>query len=424
MGIMSSRVDQLHHLDSSNGEMEKDTAIVSEMEEPEKDFISVEETSSGLTYDLHIEDGESAVGDISEGQVVEPSEINDVSLCIDDPNFRYMGNKSYNCAHIRDYSPEKCMMEHSKGHLVGELFCPVSCNMVEECKAAILNEKVEVKSGLEPHEHEVILPKSNQNGLHEHEETVDAELQLEIGNFDYALCVDDHSFRYMGNKSYNCAHIREKSPDKCEIEYKGAKIGLVFCPVSCNMVDECKSEMINEEEVDKLLDEAEASNESSSQELQLENEIGTFDDALCVDDHSFRYMGNKSYNCAHIREKSPDKCEMEYKGAKIGLVFCPVSCNMVDVCKSEVINEDEEATLHSDDDESTPLSSEQVESQKTKDACIDKMNNCAVISSDQCRMENNGQLFGVVVCPVSCNMVEECKSAVLKQEKGADRHEP
>jgi len=186
--------------------------------------------------------------------------------------------------------------------------------------------------------------------------------------------------------------------------FDGEKVGVVSCPVSCDMVDECMA--LRESKVDDALENAtdnnvmgsnttseedavltnttaEASDDTNdqllvegsedtqvgavlntteivtleeeavaieagteeeedlSEELLKEQNITSSDeqtnetnetDVLCQDDPDFKFKGYEGFNCEYIKENKPGKCNKMFDGEKVGVVSCPVSCDMVDEC--------------------------------------------------------------------------------------------
>jgi len=79
-------------------------------------------------------------------------------------------------------------------------------------------------------------------------------------------------------------------------------------------------------------DDSTKSNHTKSMEDAI-NEHGTDVVALikpCQDDPDFRYKGHEEHNCEYVSER--EKCGKLHSGEKVGIVSCPVSCNMVDEC--------------------------------------------------------------------------------------------
>eukprot|EP00985_Skeletonema_marinoi_P010229 scaffold4824_cov193-Skeletonema_marinoi.AAC.8 len=58
-------------------------------------------------------------------------------------------------------------------------------------------------------------------------------------------CQDDPDFRYKGHEEHNCEYVSER--EKCDKLHSGEKVGIVSCPVSCNMVDECLASLQEQE---------------------------------------------------------------------------------------------------------------------------------------------------------------------------------
>jgi hypothetical protein len=76
------------------------------------------------------------------------------------------------------------------------------------------------------------------------------------------LCQDDPDFKFKGYEGFNCEYIKENKPEKCNKLHDGEKVGVVSCPVSCGMVDECMA--LQESKVGAALEHALDNNETLS----------------------------------------------------------------------------------------------------------------------------------------------------------------
>ena len=75
----------------------------------------------------------------------------------------------------------------------------------------------------------------------------------------------------------------------------------------------------------------------------MRDEIGQISDNTtvaksCEDDPDFRYKGNEEHGCEYVAERQ--KCDKLHSGEKVGVVSCPVVCDMVDACLTR-LNEQE-----------------------------------------------------------------------------------
>eukprot|EP00984_Skeletonema_dohrnii_P023120 scaffold12205_cov115-Skeletonema_dohrnii-CCMP3373.AAC.5 len=70
--------------------------------------------------------------------------------------------------------------------------------------------------------------KSMEDAINEHDTDIVAVI---------TPCQDDPDFRYKGHEEHNCEYVSER--EKCDKLHSGEKVGIVSCPVSCNMVNEC-----------------------------------------------------------------------------------------------------------------------------------------------------------------------------------------
>jgi hypothetical protein len=426
-------------------------------------------TTIGLSFnEATVElDGPPVVANLTIGE-------DDLSFCQDDPDFKYKGYEGYNCEYIKENKPDKCDKLHD-GEKVGVLSCPVSCGMVDECKAlqeakvdaalgnVLENKETESSATLEedtvatgttteetvddgseaPLDEQESIIVTEDEGNDALEGTKDDEPSDETGvqvdgtqvgakenttvsvtseeeavvtetvtekadegseeplkeqtsvtdekNVEAddttlsGLCQDDPDFNFKGYAGFNCDYIKENKPEKCDKVHDGEKVGVVSCPVSCNMVGECMalqkqkgsaddtqqlgsdenetvnvtadddvsketgdpteaSTVINEEEVitktneDEVVDNEEDGLDEKSamtdeDETKDETNVDTITtNGVCQDDPDFNFKGYEGFNCEYIKNNKPEKCDKLHFGEKIGVVSCPVSCDMVDEC--------------------------------------------------------------------------------------------
>eukprot|EP01082_Thalassiosira_pseudonana_P008421 g7597.t1 g7597 contig24:1007206-1010059(+) len=284
---------------------------------------------------------------------------------------------------------EPAVSESNNMHVVtvGSRYCPVSCNAVDQCKAArdhfapSISVSIEnkVSASVASEDSAITLEKeagttatkessfagsesTNVNEM-EAEKTSAAEVEdSEKETFPKTLCQDDVSFLYKDLAGYDCAYIRDNKPDKCTKQLDGLKLGVVSCPESCRMVDECMNTMQNEggtvvskdivgtegllnnQDVGTVVNDTEDAVENTRTnktdetadviESESEERVDSASSInVCEDDATFLYKELEGYDCAYIRDNKPEKCLKELGGIKLGAVSCPVACGMVDECK-------------------------------------------------------------------------------------------
>eukprot|EP00985_Skeletonema_marinoi_P007136 scaffold3121_cov211-Skeletonema_marinoi.AAC.5 len=457
-------------------ELGLDSQKVSDDLSKEKTATEVDDDNNLATIDSSFtEDASSVVANVTISE-------DDSSVCQDDPDFKFKGYEGFNCEYIKENKPGKCNKMFD-GEKVGVVSCPVSCDMVDECMAlreskvddalenatdnnvmgsnttseedavltnttaeasddtndqllvegsedtqvgAVLNtteivtleeEAVAIEAGTEEEED------LSEELLKEQNITSSDEQTNETDETD-VLCQDDPAFKFKGYEGINCEYIKENKPGKCNKMFDGEKVGVVSCPVSCDMVDECMA--LRDSKVGAALEHALDNNETLSNTTSEEdavltnttaNEIadegtentdaleGTEDDeasddtkaqlvggsgdtqvdaagnttevvtskeeavvteqtdteteddgseelldeqntayseedsnetdettVLCQDDPDFKFKGYEDFNCEYIKENKPEKCNKLHDGEKVGVVSCPVSCDMVDEC--------------------------------------------------------------------------------------------
>ncbi|KAL7487595.1 hypothetical protein ACHAW6_013175 [Cyclotella cf. meneghiniana] len=287
---------------------------------------------------------------------------------------------------------------------IGSLYCPVSCNAVSQCEVArdhftslnhgkyvdaVSKEETAVADatytsneggGLTPSTDlspkEGSLPKDIDGATVDNEEASVGGGEPANEDEEIPLCSDDPTFLYKGYNGYNCNYIKENKPEKCLKEHNGKLIGVVSCPVSCEMIDKCKAlysvedhvvgkntiapEKVTEEDVaaDDLDREKELSasslpsdNESSIKTLNEEKTIGSNElGGVCKDDPTFLYKDFEGYDCNYLKENKPEKCLKEHNGQLIGVVSCPVSCSMVKQCQDALDKSGNANTIEDDVD--------------------------------------------------------------------------
>jgi len=64
------------------------------------------------------------------------------------------------------------------------------------------------------------------------------KLGVGSGN-ESGLCADDPVFLHRGKPGFDCEFIAKNKPDKCYKDLDGGKLGVISCPKSCNMMEEC-----------------------------------------------------------------------------------------------------------------------------------------------------------------------------------------
>jgi len=79
-------------------------------------------------------------------------------------------------------------------------------------------------------------------------------------------CQDDPKFRYKDQDGQNCEYVSDR--EKCNRLHNGEKVGIVSCPVSCSMVDDCltRSHVAIKKDEQKTFDEEDSSEGFSSKE--------------------------------------------------------------------------------------------------------------------------------------------------------------
>ena len=256
---------------------------------------------------------------------------------------------------------------------------------------------------------------------------------LTISEDDLSFCKDDPDFKFKGYEGFNCQYIKENKPEKCNKVHNGEKVGVVSCPVSCDMVDECvalqeskvdaalESALTNEENDNDAIDMAAEQNINEESEDSLEEE-GSAKITDQVDANEV--LENEEDEATLTEENQVDDADTQAESAAL-----------------EEEEEEEEAVeakadtdvKDEDSDKQHEVSSDEEvdETNITSDLCQDDPDfkfkgydgfNCEYIKENKpakCNKVHNGEKVGVVSCPVSCGMVEECM-ALQTQKDSAD----
>ncbi|KAL9184843.1 hypothetical protein ACHAXT_002620 [Thalassiosira profunda] len=177
---------------------------------------------------------------------------------------------------------------------------------------------------------------------------------------DEPNCDDDKGFLYKDKPEMTCEYIGKFKPDKCSKLHDGEKVGVMSCPVSCGMVEECEATKLGvsppregetasseggEGPVPDVAagaegEDVEGSEDESGDSGDIAVPAEPAGDALdvaeivCEDDADFRYKDKPEMTCAYIGKYKPDKCLKLHNGEAVGAASCPVSCKMEKECKA------------------------------------------------------------------------------------------
>jgi hypothetical protein len=225
------------------------------------------------------------------------------------------------------------------GEKVGVVSCPVSCDMVNECMALLQKQSS-------------TLTTTDPSNVVEDEATVtDPEDAPPVAATNDELVVEEKDEQQvekeMESKLENAVEegtVDEDTAEKLEEE-----------------MEEATEEGVSQKEVEKELDES--TGRTSEQQVgsdvddplitiglshNEEASIMELDDppvvanlnisaeelSFCQDDADFKFKGLEGFSCKYIKENKPEKCNKVHNGEKVGVVYCPVSCDLVDECKA------------------------------------------------------------------------------------------
>eukprot|EP00577_Skeletonema_sp_RCC1716_P004161 CAMPEP_0113392536 /NCGR_PEP_ID=MMETSP0013_2-20120614/11339_1 /TAXON_ID=2843 ORGANISM="Skeletonema costatum, Strain 1716" /NCGR_SAMPLE_ID=MMETSP0013_2 /ASSEMBLY_ACC=CAM_ASM_000158 /LENGTH=1356 /DNA_ID=CAMNT_0000275939 /DNA_START=56 /DNA_END=4122 /DNA_ORIENTATION=+ /assembly_acc=CAM_ASM_000158 len=277
----------------------------------EKMATEVDDGNNLATIDSSFtEDASSVVANITISE-------DDSSVCQDDPDFKFKGYEGFNCEYIKENKPEKCNKMFD-GEKVGVVSCPVSCGMVDEC-IALQESKVDaaLENVLENNE-------TLSNTTSEEDAVLTNTTAKEIAdegteNTDALEGTEDDE-----DSDDTKAQLVEGSEDT-QVDAAGNTTEVVTSKEEAVVTEQTDTET-EDDGSEELLDEQ---NTAYSEEDSNETDETT---VLCQDDPDFKFKGYEDFNCEYIKENKPEKCNKLHDGEKVGVVSCPVSCDMVDEC--------------------------------------------------------------------------------------------
>eukprot|EP00984_Skeletonema_dohrnii_P022630 scaffold11731_cov74-Skeletonema_dohrnii-CCMP3373.AAC.1 len=260
------------------------------------------------------------------------------------------------------------------------------------------------------------------------------EKSIETNETD-VLCQDDPDFKFKGYEGFNCEYIKENKPEKCNKLHDGEKVGVVSCPVSCGMVDECME--LQELKVDAALENALENNETLSNTTVEEGVVLTNSTAEEAADEGAE--NTDALEGTEDDEASDDtNDQLLVEGSEDTQVGAAGNTTEVVTSEEEAVVTEQTDTETEDDgseellDEQNTASSEEESNEidETTVLCQDDPDfkfkgyegfNCEYIKEnkpEKCNKLHDGEKVGVVSCPVSCGMVDECME-LLESKVGA-----
>jgi hypothetical protein len=391
--------------------------------------LSPQEGSFPKAIDGAIVDSEEvSVGD---GEPVSKDE--EIPSCSDDPKFLYKGYTGYNCEYIKENKPEKCLKEHN-GQLIGVVSCPVSCEMIDKCKAlySVENQFVgkvtsapakatEEDLATEDLDHEKELSAASSLSDIESSITTPNEEETIRSNEFGGVCRDDPTFLYKDFEGYDCHYIKENKPEICLKEHSGQLIGVVSCPVSCGMVEQCEDahekSVKNANVIQDDVDGKEGSQNVSAETIDYfnaEDIKGTVDHASTED----LDVMNIQDVISEVLKTAGTVSSGGEESSATGLV--PITTDQVSTTSNHVVEDGADdgksyASVSCKDDPKFLY--------KDKEGYT-----CQFVGSykaDKCEKEHNGLMIGIYSCPESCDMVDQCLQASEITTAGAvPTHDP
>ena len=261
-----------------------------------------------------------------------------VGGCQDDPDFLYKGYEGFNCEYIKENKPEKCNKMHD-GKKVGVVSCPVSCDMVNECMALLTT--------TEPSD--VVQEANDVAKVTEPEDEAPVETPPAAATKDELVVEEKEEQQLekeMDSKLENALEERtvdEDTAEKLEVETEQATEENVSEKELEEELDEStggtSAQQVGDEADDDPLITIGLSHNEEASMIELDDppvvanlNINADDLSFCLDDAEFKFKGLEGFNCDYIKENKPEKCNKIHNGEKVGVVSCPVSCDMVNEC--------------------------------------------------------------------------------------------
>jgi len=391
-------------------------------------------------------EGEFGQDHVSEGKVA--SEVN----CVDDPNFLYKLKPGYDCAYVA--SADKCDKLHNE-EKVGITSCPESCGMVEQCKE--MSKGVDAPSDDADDDNvEMDATGTDLNNTNPSNAIIEEEVELtpsqdsspKIDVADNAVmaeasCEDDIDFLYKDKPGFTCAYIGQYKPDKCDKLHDGEVVGIISCPVSCNMVAQCKemysvSGAVMTKKTNLSLDNIDEKDQSLVEESS--DVVGSTDSANDIEEKNLPVVdsggmiGDEDVKISAVNEETEE--ESTDGGVQSNTVYDPSQEDNGLVPTEDISDKTTagygtglDANGWSADSEDEPSNQEAVEPSST--VCKDSETflykekpgwDCAYIGEsdpNKCLKLHNGVSVGIADCPKSCNMVDKClEAAGLGTESG------
>uniref|UniRef100_A0A7S2L4Y7 Protein kinase domain-containing protein n=1 Tax=Skeletonema marinoi TaxID=267567 RepID=A0A7S2L4Y7_9STRA len=297
-----------------------------------------EEMAEKLEEEMEEALDEELVQPKEEGEEIEAaSETEDESvLCQDDPEFEYKGYEGFNCAYIKEKKPDKCDKKH-EGVKVGLSSCPVSCDMVDECMAlqqrkndvvVSPTDETTTEKSIEAVADEQVSEDNSDDSATEQKDDMQLEKEME-SELETALeqgTVDEETAEILDEEMLEALEEGVGGVFEKELE---EELGLDGQEVSDDL---SKEKMATEVDDGNNLATIDSSFTEDASSVVANITISEDDSSVCQDDPDFKFKGYEGFNCEYIKENKPGKCNKMFDGEKVGVVSCPVSCDMVDEC--------------------------------------------------------------------------------------------
>jgi hypothetical protein len=232
-----------------------------------------------------------------------------------------------------------------------------------------------------------------------------------------SLCVDDHTFKYKDVDGFNCEYIRENKPDKCDKLYYGEKVGVVSCPVSCNMVAEC---MALQQEKETSVAEGEIEGEGSDSvdgktgpianydaQSEKQNQV-TIVPTKTVDEDDHDAKDEQNFDDQQLEKEIETKLEQALEGGELDeeevMKFEDEMKEALEEGVGEIFEEELDKELRCNDDPDFLY----MDGDQERDCLwIQQNKRCQHVHGD------SGKVIGKFFCPETCEMKEECEKVTV-----------
>jgi len=226
-------------------------------------------------------------------------------------------------------------------------------------------------------------------------------------------CQDDPDFMFKGYEGFNCEYIKENKPEKCNKLHNGEPVGVVSCPVSCNMVSECMAlQQVKENSVDEVdIEENDGSigDETGSKDAgkaEVSTQAATVSSETHQDDSEMDE--DQSLNDQELEQEIEAKLEKALEEGELD----EEEAEELEVEMEEALEEGVGEIFEAELDKELRCKDDPEFATVDEDG---QLRNCSWVRQNQrCEHvhESTGKVIGKFFCPETCGMEEECEKMI------------